>query len=438
MAPCRQSHPSRAAAMPPEHRETWVTGVAAVTALADDLDNTWSALRAGRTAGRTVELRTPAGQVVRVPAAPVDSPLLAGVRLEASSVRADRLALHVARRAACDASLSEQERTAAAVVFGSSKPSLGPWFAQAALEREDPTECHPEDVADLRDYRTSQAWDMLAPQRTAVRIARDLACGGPILSAISACGTGLHSLIRAVQWLADGGGSIAIAGAVESSLNPLFAASFLRMRVLATTGPARAACRPFDLHRGGFVIGEGAAAFVLETPQHARSRGARPLAVIAGYACGADPTGLADMDPAGRPMAAVIRRCLAATRIDRGCVGAIKAHGTATPQNDAAESAAIRTVFETSCPPVVSLKGHLGHCLGASGAIETAIGCRAIAAGVLPATANLATPDPACDIRHARVSQRAFGDDSPYLLCLSAGFGGHLGALVLGKPRHPA
>jgi 3-oxoacyl-[acyl-carrier-protein] synthase II len=416
----------------PASHDIWITGAAAVTALGETLDATWDALLAGHTAGRRVELLTPTCRPVRVPAAPIDSDILKGIPLESSSERADRMALHVAREAVECARLSSGELSSAAIVFGSSKPAVGEWFGRAVMGLPSvkgslPVNGRPDDAG-----ASSLVWDMLSPQRAAVLIADVLGIHGPILSSVSACSTGLHSLIRAVQWLRDGGGPIAIAGAVESSLNPLFAGAFLRMGVLAADWPEpRTACRPFDRQRSGFIIGEGAAALTIETAHHARSRGARPLAIIGGYAMGTDPTGLADLDPSGRPLASTIRRCLRAGGVTADQVACVKAHGTATVQNDVAEAAAVGEVFGDRAVPVISLKGYLGHALGASGAIEAAICVRAAQAGLMPGNANLTEPDPACGPNHPDRPAPVFDDWARHVLCLSAGFGGHLGAVLI-------
>lgn len=418
-----------------ETPEIWITGVAAVTGLGPDLASTWTALLAGRTAGQWVDLQTLAGQLVHVPAAPAQSPVLADVPFEISSVRSDRLAREVARQAVCDTHLGPAFQRRTAIAFGSSKPAVCTWFVKQVLKLPHPADPFEAEVTSLPDYPAQPTWDTFTPQRGAVQVARMFESEGPILSSVSACSTGLHSIIRAVQWLQEDGGSIVFAGAVESSLNPLFASSFLRMRVVAADQPEPSrACRPFNVDRSGFIIGEGAGALVLETAEHARSRGARPIAIIAGYARGADPTGLADMDPQGRPLTSVIRRCLTRAQVRPRQIAFIKAHGTATQQNDVAESAAIRAVFDGRCPPVISLKGHFGHCLGASGAIETAICVKAMAAGMLPVTANLTSPDPQCEINHPRQVARIFDNGADHVLCLSAGFGGHLAALLLRRP----
>ncbi len=416
----------------PGRLDIWITGVAALTALGRTLDATWEAMLAGRTSGRRVELCTPGGVRVRVPAAPVDGDLLDDIPLESSSERADRMALQVARQAVASAGLDPPQLAPAAVVFGSSKPAIGSWFVRAVMGRPR-ADGAPRVTGPMDGPQGPPTWDMLTPQRAAVLVAGAVRAHGAVLSSVAACSTGLHSLVRAVQWLRDGCGPVAITGSVESSLNPLFAASFLQMRVLAAQwDDPRTACRPFDRNRSGFIIGEGAAALVLETPEHARARGAKPLAVIEGYALGSDPTGLAELDPAGRPLASTIRRCLGSAGVRPDQVACVKAHGTATVQNDPAETAAIAAILGYHSPPVISLKGYLGHTLGASGAIETAICVKSLECGMIPGNANLQDPDPACgpNLPNTPTALPSAGG-TDRVLCLSAGFGGHLAAVLI-------
>lgn len=420
----------------PATTDIWITAAVAVTALGESLDATWQAVLAGKTAGTWVDLRTLAGRSLRVPAAPICLPFLSDVPVEISSVRSERMTRRLARQIMATPQLNGPDLQEAAVAIGSSKPSVCTWFVKSVLHREWSAQQAMDEALHLPDYLPNPTWDTFTPQRSAVVLSQSLGCQGPILSGVSACSTGLHCIIRAVQWLQEGDGQIAIAGAVESGLNPLFSACFARMGVLADNcQDAAIACRPFDKDRSGFVIGEGAAALVLETPDHARQRGVRPIAVITSYARGADPTGLADMDPQGRPLAGVIGRCMAMADIEPRQVACIKAHGTATRANDVAESAAICSVFANTCPPVISLKGHLGHCLGASGAVEAALCSCAIANGRIPVTANLTCPDPECRVNHPRRPLAVFEDGAEHMLCLSAGFGGHLAAVLLRRPR---
>ncbi len=213
----------------PTSPEIWITGAAAMTALGDTLDATGEAMLAGHTAGRWVELLTANCQAIRVPAAPVDSERLKNIPLESSSERADRMAVDVAHQATASACLAREQLAPAAIVFGSSKPSVGNWFLRTVLGHQ-PAEGSHRIPDPLPAECGTPAWNMLTPQRGAVLVAEALAAEGPVLSSATACSTGLHSIVRAVQWILDGCGPIAVAGAVDSSLNPLFAASFLRMR----------------------------------------------------------------------------------------------------------------------------------------------------------------------------------------------------------------
>jgi len=349
------------------------------------------------------------------------------------------LAALVAAEAVRSAGLDRQAVRSAALIFAASKPPLdlaerdGREATCSAGSQADSSWA--DNLAGGERYRTLGAQAILTLQRPVLAISDDLGLTGPILSPIAACSTGLHTIVRAAQWLQDGCGSIAIAGAVESSLNVLYAAAFLRMGVLATcAAEARTACKPFDLRREGFVLGEGAGALVLETADSARRRGARPLAILAGYALGSDPAGVAEPDPAGLPVARVIGRSLRAAGISAAEVGYVNAHGTGTVLNDPAEAAAIGKVFGSPGPPAGSVKGAIGHTLGASGVLEAALMLKVLASRVAPPTANLRDPDPACRLNHVVGEPRALPAEAAYVLCLSAGFGGHVAAVLLKRP----
>jgi 3-oxoacyl-[acyl-carrier-protein] synthase II len=421
---------------PPAQPEIWITGAEAVTALGDTLDATWQAMLSGRTAGRWVELGTPKPHrhAICVPAAPVEGELLQGLPLEASWRRTERMSLEVAHHVAATANLGQGLLDTAAVIFATSKPAFDPDSLPPIPNRRQP-EGH-ANAAGFDACETSGAlFEMLTHQGGAARVAVALKAGGPILSSVAACSSGLHGLIRGMQWLGEGGGPLAVIGAVESCLNPLYAMAFRRMHVLAT-GPADAAmaCKPFDRERTGFLLGEGAGGMILEPAAQARRRGVRPLAVLAGYSLGTDPTGLTDFDVTGKPLARTIRLCLDRAGVSPSQVICIKAHGTATVRNDQAEAAAVAEVFGNQSPPVISLKGYLGHTLGASGVIEMGIVAKSIAMGMMPGCANLTSPDPMCGSHHPIEPVHIEDGAARYVLCLSAGFGGHLAAVLLRKP----
>jgi 3-oxoacyl-(acyl-carrier-protein) synthase len=250
----------------------------------------------------------------------------------------------------------------------------------------------------------------------------------------TACATGLHAVIRGAQLIADGLADVVLAGATDASIHPLFISSFRRMGVLAEiNGDATSACRPFDRRRRGFAVGEGAGVLVLESPEHVSRRGGRTLARLAGWGTGADPTGLAGLAGDGEPLAAVARRAIAVAGIAPDRIGYVNAHGTATQANDPVETRAVKAALgPTACrTPVSSVKGALGHMMGAAGAVEVAITVLSVWRHVAPPTVNWSDPDPDCDLDY--VPGYARQQNIPYALKLSTGFGGAIGALVVGR-----
>jgi 3-oxoacyl-[acyl-carrier-protein] synthase II len=188
-------------------------------------------------------------------------------------------------------------------------------------------------------------------------------------------------------------------------------------------------CRPFDRGRAGMSIGEGAAILVLESFEHARQRGAVIYGEVAGYSLVCEAFHPTAPEPEGRPVASVISAALADARVDASAIEHINAHGTATPQNDAAEAKGFRRVFgdRTNDIPVTSIKSMIGHCLGAAGAIEAAALALTIARGAIPPTINHEDAD--CDVdvvaNHTREQRVRAG------VSTSLGFGGNDAAVVI-------
>jgi 3-oxoacyl-[acyl-carrier-protein] synthase II len=190
-------------------------------------------------------------------------------------------------------------------------------------------------------------------------------------------------------------------------------------------GPA-----PFDLKRDGFLMGEGAAAIVLEREESAKKRKA-PLQVrLSGWALGADAHHPFEMEPDGQTVVTVIRKALKKAKLHSWDIGYINAHGTATQMNDRVESRAIHKVFGEKAW-VSSTKGATGHLLGAAGSVEAVLSALALKEGVLPDTRNLTHPDPQCQIRH--VENGGVKERVRHVLSLSYGFGGQLGAVIFSR-----
>ena len=255
---------------------------------------------------------------------------------------------------------------------------------------------------------------------------------GPNFSHVSACSTGSHSIGEAARAIKYGDADLMIAGGTEATVSELGVGGFASMRALSTRNddPQRAS-RPFDMHRDGFVVAEGAGIVVLEELEHAKQRGARIYAELAGYGANSDAFHMTQPAPEGRGAQACIRKALADARLTPADVGYINAHGTSTAFNDKNESAAIRAVFGDCADKVAvsSTKSMTGHMLGAAGGVEAGIAALAIHRGVLPPTTNYETPDPDCDLDYVPNVAREVRVDA--VVSNSFGFGGTNAALVI-------
>jgi len=250
---------------------------------------------------------------------------------------------------------------------------------------------------------------------------------------VAACTTGVVAVIRGVQFIGDGRADVVVAGSSDASLHPLWFAAFDRMGVLSRVDAHGApwACRPFDRNRSGFALAEGAAALILESARSVRRRGARPLARICGYAMGADPAGLVQVDSSGAALAEVAAIACRRAGVEPGRLAAVQAHGTGTQANDLVEARAIRRLCGPAAAkiPVVSIKGAIGHLLGAAGAVELAVSVLAVARSVLPANTTLLEADP--DLGRLCLPRTPVELRAGPVLKTCMGFGGHLAAVVL-------
>jgi 3-oxoacyl-[acyl-carrier-protein] synthase II len=266
----------------------------------------------------------------------------------------------------------------------------------------------------------------LIPNMASGHIALRFGARGPNYATTSACASGAHALGEAYMLIQSGRQDVMLAGGTEAPICLLGLGGFSAMRALATSfndEPERAS-RPFDARREGFVIAEGAGVLVLEELEHARRRGARVYAELAGYGANCDAYHMTQPAPEGAGAAECMGLALADAGMQPGEVGYVNAHGTGTPFNDAAETLAIRRVFGAYADglAVSSTKSMTGHTLGAAGTIEAAYTVLALARGVLPPTINLEEPDPACDLDY--VPNRARPARVHAALSNSFGFGG--------------
>lgn len=396
-----------------ESIEVAITGIGLATGLGATLEETWRRLRAGEHAiarldGERFEGRLGPYHGARIPEIPRvgDAP---------SPRLIERLAIAAYRDAGLSG-LRDSERLGVAV--GLSKG----WIEGLAAH------------ADRRVERGRYAfWTRWWPDGASRRIAAFFHARGPTLAPVAACATGLVAVLQGADLIRRGVCDVVFAGAVDASLHPLILGAFDRMGTLARVdhdAPGRA-IRPWDGARSGFLVGEGGAVFVLERADHARDRGARPFAKLAGGALGSDAHHITDLDPDPATLAGLIARALANAGVRPTEVDYVNVHGTATRVNDPLECRALRMALGSDANRVAcsANKAQIGHTLGAAGAVELAIACMAIRDQFVPPTLNLDDPDPACDLD----GTPSIGRSRPIgaALKLSLGFGGHLAALVL-------
>ena len=257
---------------------------------------------------------------------------------------------------------------------------------------------------------------------------------GPSLTLNTACSAGGDAMMTAAMLLRTGEADAVLAVGGESILCPIVVSGLSQAKALSRRNDdPEHACRPFDLDRDGFVIGEGGGALVIETEEHALARGATIHAVLAGYANTSDAHHVTAPCPDGTGAAACMQRALARAGMQPSDIGYINAHGTSTPLGDKAETLAIKAVFggRESAPPVSATKSATGHLMGAGGLTEAIACIKAIQDGILPPTLHLDTPDPDCDLDY--VPNTARKADISAAMSNSLGFGGQNSSIILSR-----
>ncbi|MDY0232933.1 MAG: beta-ketoacyl-ACP synthase II [Sulfurimonas sp.] len=251
---------------------------------------------------------------------------------------------------------------------------------------------------------------------------------GPNLSSVTACAAGTHAISEAVKTIMCGGADKMLVVAAECAVTGAGIGGFAAMKALSTNNEnPKESSRPFDSERDGFVMGEGAAALVLEDYEDAVARGANIYGEIIGFGESGDASHITtpSLDGPARAMMAAYKMA-GKPKIDY-----VNAHGTSTPINDKNETAAVKELLGESCPPMSSIKGQIGHCLGAAGGIEAVTCLMAMRDGILPPTINYKTPDEACDLDYVpNVSRKA---ELNVVMSNSFGFGGTNGVLIFKK-----
>ncbi|MDH2364928.1 MULTISPECIES: beta-ketoacyl-ACP synthase II [Providencia] len=254
---------------------------------------------------------------------------------------------------------------------------------------------------------------------------------GPSISIATACTSGVHNIGHAARMIAYGDADVMVAGGAEKATTPLGVAGFGAARALSTRNDdPQAASRPWDKDRDGFVLGDGAGIIILEEYEHAKARGAKIYAEIAGFGMSSDAYHMTSPPENGAGAALAMENALKDAGIKASDVGYINAHGTSTPAGDLAEAQAVVNVFGEGTEVLVSsTKSMTGHLLGAAGAIESIFTILSLCDQIVPPTINLDNPDEACKLDFVPDEARKV-ENMEFALCNSFGFGGTNGSLI--------
>ncbi|MGP4046388.1 beta-ketoacyl-[acyl-carrier-protein] synthase family protein [Streptomyces sp. 2A115] len=290
----------------------------------------------------------------------------------------------------------------------------------------------------LVDHTKAAPWifDYFVPTSLAREIAWAAGAEGPATVVSTGCTSGMDAVGHAFELIREGSADVMVTGASDAPISPITVACFDSIKATSPSNDdPEHACKPFDLRRNGFVLGEGAAVLVLEEYEHARRRGAHVYAEMAGFATRANAYHMTGLRADGHEMAEAIRAAVDQARLDLDALGYISAHGSGTRQNDLHETTAMKKSLGARAfdVPVSSIKAAIGHALGSVGAIELATCALAIDNGTVPPTANLEVPDPECDLDYVPLTARDGRVDAA--LSVASGFGGFQSAAVLKGPR---
>jgi len=401
--------------------EVVVTGLGATTPLGGDVASTWDAMLAGRSGINALTQEWAEQLPVRIAGMLAVEPTIDRVQARRMD-RSEQVAVVAAREAWADSGLADTDLDPdrLGVVVGSGIGGAVTLLNQDdILEASGPRRVSPHTVP------------MLMPNGPAAWIGLELKARAGVHAPTSACATGAEAIAWGLDMIRSGRADVVVAGGTESVIHPLPIAGFAAMRAMSTRNdePEKAS-RPFDKARDGFVLGEGSGIVVLERADHARARGAKVYARLAGAAMTSDGYDIVQPDPAGGGATRAIALALKDAGIPKGDVVHVNAHATSTPVGDVAEILALHKALGDH-PVVTSTKSMTGHLLGAAGAVESIATILAVHHGVIPPTINLDDPDDKVDLDV--VAHKARHLEIPAALNNSFGFGGHNAALVFAR-----
>ncbi|NKC33988.1 beta-ketoacyl-ACP synthase [Falsiroseomonas selenitidurans] len=409
-----------------------VTGLGLVTPLGFGVARNWAALLAGTSGIRRIT-RFPTDHLRTTIAGTVDLPEEAEGPPLTATPRVMRMAEMVAEEALAQAGLGGDGRFPGPLMLGM-PPVEVEWPHRLALAAK----LAPAAARYPALAGAAGGWDALYAQAAFATVGEHLAArfgteGAPI-ALTTACATGASAIQLGVEAIQRGEASAALAIGADGTVQPEALIRFSLLSALSTRNDDPAgASRPFEKHRAGFVMSEGAACLVLESLEHATARGAAILGVLRGCGEKSDSFHRTRSNPDGSAVIRAMRNAIEDAGLTPGDISYVNAHGTGTPENDKMENLAMRAVFGADAPPISSNKSMIGHTLSASGAIEAAFSLLAIRDQILPPTINHAEPDPAITLDV--VPNVARPAAVRHVLSNSFGFGGQNVCLVLsGEP----
>jgi beta-ketoacyl ACP synthase len=400
-----------------------VTAVTATTSIAPDIESTWKGLLAGESGIRVLEddfvekwdLQVKIGGHLKEPLDPLMT------RLEHRRMSyVQRMSKYLGNQLWETAGRPEVDPDRFSVVIGT---GLG--GGEKIVEMYDAmNEGGPRKVSPL-------AVQMVMPNGAAAVVGLELGARAGVITPVSACSSGSEGIAHAWRQLVMGDADIAVCGGVEGTIEALPIAAFSMMRAMSTRNDdPEAASRPFDKDRDGFVFGEAGALMIIETEEHAKARGAKPLARLLGAGISSDAYHMVAPAPDGLRAGAAMKRAMETAGLSPKDINHVNAHATSTSIGDVAEANAIRNAGVEHAA-VYAPKSALGHSIGAVGALESILTVLALRDGVIPPTLNYETPDPEIDLDVVAGEPR-YGEYQ-YALNNSFGFGGHNVALAFGR-----
>ncbi len=398
-----------------------ITGMGAVTPIGNTVKEYWESLKRGVSGVRGI---------TRFDASKLDVRIAAEVKnfepercmpkkLARTSPLFMQYAFAAADEAIAESGLGEQEREKTGIVFGT---SMGGICTVAETQAKF-----------LSGHRAGPRFIPVSiSNAAAASIAIPQKLGGPSFTVSTACSSGGDAVMTAAMLILSGEAEAIAAVGADSVLCPVVVSGLASSGALSKNNSEPGhACRPFDVNRDGFVIGEGAGAMVIETETHALRRGAPVHAYLAGWANTSDAYHITAPRPDGRAAAACMRKAVSKSGLGLSEIGYINAHGTSTVIGDKAETEAVKLLFGGNVPPVSSTKSMTGHMMGAGGITEAIACVMAVKEGVLPPTVNLDNPAPECGLNHIR--DKSMDRSIKAAMSNSFGFGGQNSSVVILK-----